>query len=91
MKVAGPSPFYILVRNKARLDDQVLQRAEKLSIKMCEIVKEMSKKMPETFLGFQVLLPTMMTIPVYYLRPTIQAVLFLALGKMGQIVKFSLK
>jgi hypothetical protein len=58
---------------------------------MCEIVKEMGNKMPETFLGFQVLLPTMVAIPVYYFRPTIQAVLFLALGKMGQIVKFSLK
>jgi len=58
---------------------------------MSEIVKEMRNEVPETFFGLQVLLPAYMTISSYYFSPTIQTFIFLALGKMGQIVKFSLK
>jgi len=58
---------------------------------MGEIVKEMRDQVPKTLLGFQVFLATLMTIPAYYFSPTIQTIFFLSLGKMGQIVKFSLK
>jgi len=58
---------------------------------MGKIVKEMRNKVPETFFGLQVLLTANVTISSYYFSPTIQTFIFLALGKMGQIVKFSLK
>jgi hypothetical protein len=80
MQVFGSFPLHIFGRNKPRFEDQVLQRAEKLTIKMSEIIEEMGDQMPETFFRFQVLLPAHMTISAYYLGPTIQTSFFFSLG-----------
>jgi hypothetical protein len=56
-----------------------------------EIIKEMRNKMPKAFFGFNVFLSALMTILSYYLGTTVETVLFLSLGEMGQIVKISLK
>jgi hypothetical protein len=56
-----------------------------------EIIKEMGKQMPKAFLRLQVFLATYVAIPAYHFGPTVQTIVLFALGKMGQIVKFSLK
>ena len=91
MQEAGPSAPHIFRRNKPWLNNKILQRTEKFTVKMGKIVKEVRYEMPEAFLDFMIFLPAMMAIPVYYLSPTIKTVLFFSLGEMGQIVKFSLK
>ena len=91
MKVFSPSTPHIFCRNKTWLYDQVLKRTKELSVKVREIIKKVGNEMPEAFFRFYVLLAANMAITGNYFGPTIQAVLFLALRQMGQIVKFSLK
>lgn len=85
MQVARSSATDIFGRKKSRLDQQVFYGAEELTIEMREVIKKMSEQLPETFLGFNVFLSTVMTILSNNLRPTVQAVSFFTLREMGQL------
>ena len=85
MQVARSSATDIFGRKKSGLDQQVFYGAEELTIEMREVIKKMSEQLPETFLGFNVFLSTVMTILSNNLRPTVQAVSFFTLREMGQL------
>ena len=85
MKITGASTADVLSRKKSWFYDEVFQRAEELTIEMREVVKEMSKQLPETFLGLNVFLPTLMTILSNHFGSTVQAVFFFTLREMGQL------
>ncbi len=50
------------------------QAAEKLSVKMCYIIKKMSNQMPEGFLRLQVFLSANLAKPAMYLCVAVEAI-----------------
>jgi hypothetical protein len=85
MKIARSLSFHVLCRQKPWLEHQIPQRTKELSIEMCEVIKEMSKQMPEAFSWFKILLSAVVTIVTDYLGAAVQTVPFFALGKMRQL------
>ena len=85
MEIArSPSP-HVFCRQKSWLNHQILQGTKELPIEVCEVIKEMSKQMPEAFFWFKILLSAVVTIVTYYLGAAVQTVPFFALGKVRQL------
>jgi hypothetical protein len=60
----------------------MFQRDKKITVKMCNVVKEMRHHMPESFLGNHILLSAFMTIPALHNGAAVQAILFIPVWDM---------
>lgn len=77
MQVGGSSPAEVLMRQIARFEQKVFQRAEELAVKMRYIIRKMRYQVPEAFFWLNIFLPANMTIPSVNFGVTIQTNLFL--------------
>lgn len=73
---------HVFFRKQSRFGKQQFERAEKLTVKMCEVVEKMHQQMPDTFSWLYVLLPAMRAEPVTELRSAIKTNFFLSFRQM---------
>jgi len=79
IQVIVPAAPFVLCRKKAGLDDKQAKCGEKFTVKMRDVIDEMSYKMPHRFFGLQVFLAADMTIFSINLCIAIKTVFLLAL------------
>ena len=59
---------------------------KKATIEMGNIIKKMSNHVPESFLGYYILLATLMTIMTLYNGAAVQAVFFFPFGYVRHLI-----
>ena len=59
-----------------------MYRMKEITVKVCNIIEEMSHHMPKSFFGHYILLPALLAIAALHYRTAIQAILLFSLRDM---------
>ena len=82
MQVTRAPALHIFGRQKTRLEKKVFCAAEKITIEMGDVVKEVFQQPAKGFFWFDVLLAANVTISANYIAAAIEANLYFSLGMM---------